>query len=187
MGIEQKNLILITDGGDKFELDKLAGIIKGKTKTFSIVAVGKRDGSTIIKDDDSLLKNSEGDLVISRINPQLKMLAGLLDGNYIEVTNSVSKDVDSLEKKLKKSDEIFFKKEHKYIELYQIPLFFAMVLFFMLHTKWVKYLLIVLVATNLHAKPTLQSEITKANNHYKHKEYEQALKIYISIKVHHLR
>ena len=186
MDITDKNLILITDGGDEVDADELVDILDGQTKTLSILALGDASGSTIKNADNTLLKDADGNLVISRINPLLQELATKLDANYVEASKSVLESVEILDKKLQKSDELFYKKEHNYFELYQVPLFIAIVLFFMLHTKWAKYLLIAFafLSVNIEASSevTLQSKILKANRYYKQKDYEKALKIYISIK-----
>ncbi len=186
MDITDKNLILITDGGDEVDADELVKILDGQVKTLSILALGDASGSTIKNADNTLLKDADGNLVISRINPLLQELATKLDANYVEASKSVLESVEILDKKLQKSDELFYKKEHNYFELYQVPLFIAMVLFFMLHTKWAKYLLIAFafLSVNIEASSevTLQSKILKANRYYKQKDYEKALKIYISIK-----
>jgi len=180
MDISDKNLILITDGGDEKDVDELVDILDGHTKSISILALGDASGSTIKESDSTMLKDADGNLVISRINPLLQELANRLDANYIKG----SKDsVDILDKKLQKSDELFYKKEHNYFELYQVTLLIAMVLFFMLHTKWVKYLFIALAFLSINIEASsLESEIIKANKYYKQKDYEKALKIYISIK-----
>jgi len=136
MDITDKNLILITDGGDEVDADGLVEILDGQTKTLSILALGDASGSTIKNTDNTLLKDADGNLVISRINPLLQELATKLDANYMEASKSVLESVEILDKKLKKSDELFYKKEHNYFELYQVPLFIAIVLFFMLHTKY---------------------------------------------------
>lgn len=188
MKIRQKNIILITDGGEEKELDKLVNIIKDKTKSFTIVALGDISGSVIKNRDETLVKDADGNLVISRINPLLKELANSIDANYMTASDSPSSTATILNEKLKKSNEIFNKKEKKYLELYQIPLFIATILFFILHTKWIKYLVFAfaLISSNIEASNikniTLESEIIKANRYYKHQEYEKALKIYISIK-----
>ncbi len=186
MDITDKNLILITDGGDEVDADGLVKILDGQVKTLSILALGDASGSTIKNADNTLLKDADGNLVISRINPLLQELATKLDANYVEASKSVLESVEILDKKLQKSDELFYKKEHNYFELYQVPLFIAIVLFFMLHTKWAKYLLIAFafLSVNIEASSevTLQSKILEANRYYKQKDYEKALKIYISIK-----
>ena len=186
MDITDKNLILITDGGDEVDADGLVKILDGQVKTLSILALGDASGSTIKNADNTLLKDADGNLVISRINPLLQELATKLDANYVEASKSVLESVEILDKKLQKSDELFYKKEHNYFELYQVPLFIAMVLFFMLHTKWAKYLLIAFafLSVNIEASSevTLESKILEANRYYKQKDYEKALKIYISIK-----
>ncbi len=212
--VKQKNMILITDGGEEDDLDTLVKEINYQTKSFTILAMGDNSGSTITKKDGTLLKDSQGSLVISRVNPILKTLSDKVDANYIEVLASAKNSAKLLDSKLKESNEVFVKKEYKYIDLYQIPLFIAAILFLMLHTKAVKYLIILLAlfSLNLNASiidnyyldsayknynlhdynntinylkkvnnDTLESRIIEANTHYKLKNYQKALKIYLSI------
>ena len=65
MDITDKNLILITDGGDEVDADELVDILDGQTKTLSILALGDASGSTIKNADNTLLKDADGNLVIS--------------------------------------------------------------------------------------------------------------------------
>jgi Ca-activated chloride channel family protein len=215
IGMQDKNFILITDGGEESDLATLVSMIKNQTKSFSILGLGDNSGSTIKKDDGTLLKDDKSHLVVSRVNPILKELASQIDGNYIEATSSAKESAKLLDVKLEASNEVFTKKEYKYIELYQYPLFLGTLLFLAVHTKGVRYLIIFLTFFGLNANAsildnyylsnayksynsqdykevivnlkkikndTLQSRLIEANTLYKLKDYERALKAYLSIK-----
>jgi len=188
MKLKDKNLLLITDGGEENDVKELTNIIKNQTKSLTILALGDISGSVIKNQDNSLQKDKNGNLVVSRINPLLKELSEILEANYIMASSSVSSTVDKIDNVLKKGDEIFTKKEHKYLELYPVALFIATVLFFLLHTKWAKFIIILFtfLSINIEASnykdTTFESEIIKANNYYKEHKYKKALKIYLNIK-----
>jgi Ca-activated chloride channel family protein len=142
--IKQKNFILITDGGEETDANALAKEIKYNTKSFSILALGDDSGSSVKKHDGSLLKDKHGHLVISRVNPVLKEIAKICGATYIQASSSAKKSASELNDALSNANRTFTKKEHKYIELYQGPLFLASLLFLLLHTKGIKYLLVLL-------------------------------------------
>ena len=63
MQSEQKNLILITDGGEEENIEELSSIIQNANISLTILGLGSRQGSTIENTDGSLLKDKEKHLV----------------------------------------------------------------------------------------------------------------------------
>ena len=207
---EEKNVLLISDGGEEKNMEKLQNILHENKINLTILALGTTKGTTVKKNDDTLLKTKEGHLVISRINPYLEGLSS----NYIKPLNSAKKTTKALNKNFIQEEKLIKKLQHHYSELYQFPLFLALILFLLLHTKGVKYLLILftLFGTPLQASffdnltlnqayksyenkdfnstkkelksinnISLQSQYALANTLYNLKEYKQAIKLYNSI------
>jgi len=70
-----KNLILITDGGEETKIASLSNLLINSDISLTILALGSKKGSTIAHKNGSLLKDKQGNLVISRINPILETLS----------------------------------------------------------------------------------------------------------------
>ena len=75
-----KNLVLMTDGGEEEKLEKLTTLIQNANISLTVLALGTSRGTTIRNKDGSLLKDKEGNLVISRVNPLLESLASSVSG-----------------------------------------------------------------------------------------------------------
>jgi len=146
MELAHKNLILITDGGDENNLEKLTTLVKQAGISLTVLALGSTRGTTIKDKDGTVIKDKEGNLVISRINPLLKSLTSSVSGAYFRASSTPEMTAESLSDALQTEEhktQMVQKMQHHYLELYQIPLSLALLLFFMLHTRAVKYLYII--------------------------------------------
>lgn len=153
-----KNLILITDGGEEENLEKLAALVRNADISLTVLALGTTQGTTIKDKDGSLLKDKEGNLVISRVNPLLKSLASSVSGTYITPSTTAQATAANLNEALqhKESDVQSVQKMQRYYqELYQIPLSLALLLFLMVHTRAVKYLFILFAFLGLQAEASV--------------------------------
>ena len=207
-----KNLLLISDGGEESNSIKLKEQLDNAQINLTVLALGTVRGTSIKTKKGRLLKDKEGHLVISAINPMLKELTD----NYIQASSSpqaTAKDLESSLNIVKK--EQLKKWQQSYQEFYQIPLFLALLLFFTVHTKFIKYLVVLLALFGLSAhasvldnyhlsqayksyqakeykacqqhlkeieNPSLESVTILANSNYKLKEYRTAIKLYKSIR-----
>ena len=164
-----KNIILFTDGGEEKDIASLKKIIQNNALSLTVLALGTTAGTTIKKKDGSLLKDSKGNLIVSRINPILESLALSNGGSYIPAPSSPNAAADALQESLdeqimqsSKVDKI----ENIAFELYQIPLFIALLLFLMLHTRAVKLLLPIAALWGTYANASI------FDSHYLHQAYE---------------
>jgi len=181
MKSEQKNLILITDGGEEENVEKLSTIIQNANISLIILALGSRRGTTIENSDGSLLKDKEQNLIISRINPLLERLASQTGGTYLTASSTPESTAQSLYDALEMDDrkgELITKKQHRYRELYQIPLLFALLLFLMLHTRAVKFLVLAftLLGITVEASSLDNYYLDKAYQSYQDKEFNTTKK-----------
>ena len=183
MKTEQKNLILITDGGEEENVEKLSTIIQNANISLAILALGSRQGTTIENADGSLLKDKEGHLIISRINPLLETLASQTSGTYMTASSTPESTAKALYSALEMDDkkgELITKKQHRYRELYQMPLLFALLLFLMLHTRAVKFLLVAFSLLGITAEASVFDNyyLNKAYHAYENREFN-ATKVYL--------
>ncbi len=151
-----QNLILITDGGEEENVESLTEELKKTNISLTVLALGTKQGATIEKPDGTLLKDDKNNLVVSRINPLLKKLTLQVEGHYLTVSDSpeaTAKDLrDALNTEAKRGETIT-KMQYQNTELYQLPLFLALLLFLMVHTRASKYLIIffIFLGINLEA------------------------------------
>ncbi len=142
-----KHLILMTDGGEETQLTKLTTLLQKSNISLTVLALGTKQGTSIEQNNGTLLKNKEGNLVISRINPLLKSLAKVAKGSYLMASHSpkvTAQKITTILQDQKNKAQVIKKKQQKHTELYQVPLFLALLLFFILHTKFIKYLVVFL-------------------------------------------
>ena len=138
-----KNLILMTDGGEEDDLAKLSTLVQDSNIALTVLALGSTQGTTVTKEDGTLLKDKEENLVISRINPLLSSLSSSVSGTYLTPSSTASATANELNTALQSNEaEQVQKMQRHYLELYQIPLALALLLFLMVHTRAVKYLFI---------------------------------------------
>ncbi|MEA3491182.1 MAG: VWA domain-containing protein [Campylobacterota bacterium] len=145
LNMPEKNLLLITDGGDESDISMLNDIIRESSISLTILALGSRQGVTIKNRDGTLLKNSKGDLVISRINPMLEILSRQNSGTYLAPISTPEDTAKALQESLDAQQlqkSVVKKTQQGYTELYQFPLLLATLLFLILHTRAVRLLIL---------------------------------------------
>ena len=179
----EKNLLLMTDGGEKQDIEGLSRLINAAGIKLTILALGTKEGMTVENPDGSLLKDKEGHLIISRINPMLETLAFETDGTYLTAASAPEATAKRVYKALKaqaEGTEMVMKKQHRHTELYQVPLFLAVVLFMMLHTRAVRFLVIALAFFGLSAEASMLDgyRLNRAYSSYRSGDYN-ASKAYL--------
>ena len=158
---ESKNLLLFTDGGDSLNVD-----IPKDIRVFAI-GMASSHGSTLTDNYGKNIKDSKGNLVITRLNPQLKTIAEIYMP-YDEVDLSLDF--------IKKSEGIQ-KEKVGYKELFWIPLVFSLVLFLSYFISIPKKILALIPFLTLQADASLLDwyYIDKANDSYRDASYKTAV------------
>lgn len=164
---QAQNLLLITDGGEEQESTTLKKLFQTTQLSLTTLALGTKEGSTLQSTEGKLLKDKQNHLVISAINPMLSQLTASLKGHYLTASSSPKHTAIQISQALKDIPSISIEKmQHRYLEYYQIPLFLALVLFFMLHTRAIKYLLILFIFLGV------EIEASFLDDYYLHKAYQ---------------
>jgi len=168
----ENNLILITDGGEEQHINALAQQLKDTQTNLTVLALGTAHGSTIYKEDGTLLEDNEAHLVVSRINPKLETLAAEANGAYLLPAASAENTAEALYNSIQKQSKTvqqISKKQYHYTELYQWPLLLATLLFMMLHTRSIRFLFIAasLMGIQIQAGVLDHYRVTKAYEAYK--------------------
>ncbi len=178
----KRELLLITDGGEEQNLEHLTAALASSPVHLTVLAMGTQKGATIPKKDGTQLTDKEGHLVVSRINPILKQLSQAVNGHYIEPQSSPETTAEAIEKAFASAEDVSHtvtKKRYHYTELYPLPLLFALLLFFMLHTRASKYLLLLfsLLGISAQASPLDLYYLHAAYNAYNKGRYHTSAKL----------
>ena len=186
--ISHKNLLLITDGGEDDDLNKLTEQIQKANVSLTVLALGTKHGTTIKKADGTLLKDDKNSLVVSRINPLLQKLTSQVEGQYFTVSDSPEVTAKDLQKALNSNEqnaETITKMQYNYTELYQIFILFAALLFLMVHTRAAKYLiaLFILLGVNLQASMLDAYHLNQAYKSYGAKDFNSSREKLKEIKI----
>jgi len=182
-----KELLLITDGGEERDLDTLTEALKGADIHMTILALGTTEGSTIPTEQGKPLRDKEGHLVISRINPLLKTLAARLGGTYVTPKSNPDTTADTILKSFESGSDnanSIEKLRHSYTELYPLPLLLALLLFLVAHTRAAHRLLplFALFGIQLHASFFDTLYLKQAYNHYAQQEYNATKSTLLKVK-----
>jgi len=173
--IEKKDLILLSDGGEERDVEILVEALKQKPNSLHIVALAKPSGVTITKEDGTLLTDEQGNLVVSKLNPTLYDLSVRLHANYVSPQTSLAQKIQQVQDALQ--TDITQKKQQKnYQELYYYPLLLATLLFLVIHTKGLKYFLLLMgfLSSTLHASVFDEYYLQSAIESYKEQHYVQS-------------
>jgi len=176
MHLGHKNLILMTDGGEEEKLIELSTLVNEADISLHILALGTTQGSTIQQSNGSLLKDKNGDLVISRINPLLQTLASSTGGTYLTASSSpksTAKALSTVLENQESKEQLIQKMQRHYLERYQLPLFLALLLFIMVHTRAIKVLIILSAFLGVQSQASISDNyhLNLAYNSYKTEDF----------------
>lgn len=125
-----KNLILLTDGGDNEDFGKEIKFAKQNNIKIYTIALATKEGSVIQEENRNYLTDKKGNIVNLKLNEKIKDLSLKTDGGYIEYSlnnsdiNQIINDINN-----KSTEGKLEKKEYKtYTELFYYPLFIAIIL-----------------------------------------------------------
>ncbi len=173
----EKNLILLSDGGEERDLKSLLAIANDATIHISPIALATTQGTPLKDQYGKNLKDEHNHLIISRLNPLLKPLAKESGGRFISADSSdfslsfITKNSQS--KRVKKTT----------IELFWVPLLLCLLLFLFHYIQIpTKFLLLIPFLTTTAESSLLDwYYINQAQNAYHDKHYKKAAKAYEKI------
>lgn len=191
-----KNLLLLTDGGDKKEFSKELDFANQNNINIYVIALASKDGSAIKLKDGNFMTNKNGDIVTVGLNENIKELALNTKGGFINYSlddtdiNAILNDI----LKTSKKQSIQSQKYKTYTELFYYPLALGIFLLLIAFSSLPKiksiskksnslFILVFIMFLINDAKASLFDfqTIEKADNSYKKKEYEQASKEYLKL------
>ena len=129
---KKKAALFFTDGGDNSDLSKEIAYAKEHNIAVFIYAVATKKGG-VIKLKDGVAKDKKGNIIISRLNENIKQLALQTGGAYMNFSLQKG-DIKQLANAIKQKFKVGKNKEETIIdnkELFFIPLGFALLFYFM--------------------------------------------------------
>ena len=128
---DKKALIIFTDGTDSDKFDEEINYAnENNIKVFVYTIATKKGG--VIKIKDGILKDKKGNIVVTRLNENIKELALKTNGAYLEYSTS-SSDIKMFVEAIKDKFKAKQKKDvtiRNNVELFYIPLGLAIIFFF---------------------------------------------------------
>ena len=191
-----KNLILLSDGGDKNEFkEEIEFANKRNIKVYTI-GTATNKGSAIKLDDGNYLVDTKGNIVNVDLNENIKKLSLETSGGYINYSldsNDISEILKEINSKSEKQE--FKEKRFKtYTELFIYPLslglFFLLIAFSSLPSFKSKNKINIFILftifyflnnTDIKASIFDFKTIDKANSAYKSENYKKAIEQYSSL------
>lgn len=179
MHLGQKSLILITDGGEESDATALSTSLQETQLSLTTLALGSTKGVTVTKKDGTLLKDTQGNLVVTRINPMLKTLTTLVGGTYLTASSTPEDTAKALDNALRsdaQKKQNIQKMQRHYRELYTFSLGLALLLFLFVHTRAVKYLLLLFTLLGVQAQASFIDEyhLHHAYDAYRQQQFQEA-------------
>lgn len=179
---EKKHLIIFSDGGEESDLKQLLSLSRENNIVPYVVATASKNGA-VLKKNEHNIRDEYDNLVITRVNPILKLFAIKSGGRYYELNSAAASVVPDIISDLHsdtQDTEAADINVLSYTELFWIPLLFAILLFFAAVTK-VHQLYIVLIPLvftpeSSHAAVLDFYHLNKANINYDKKEYLNSAK-----------
>ncbi|NVJ52882.1 MAG: VWA domain-containing protein [Campylobacteraceae bacterium] len=190
--VKDKNLILITDGGNKSDYEKEIEYAKENNIRIYTLGLATNKPTPIKLQDGNFLTKDDGSIVTVKLNEDIKNLSLNTDAGYIQYSNSnddikqLVDEINTSSKKQKQESRNF----KTYTELFYYPL--GLALFILLiafssrpklseifrkdkHFAIIAFLLIFSNTSSKALEFDFQT-INKANEHYQNKEFKQASK-----------
>jgi Ca-activated chloride channel family protein len=172
-----KNLLIFSDGADERDFKEAKQIAQEYDIKIYAIALATKKGTTIKDEYGKLIKDENNHLVITRLNPALKDLAILSGGDFFEY--------DKLDSSLGFVDtnRLSSKDRSTYVDLFYIPLLFALILFLLHFIKLPKKVLLLLPFLSTFSDAGILDwyYIDKAKTSYEDKRYKEAINYYQDI------
>lgn len=185
-----KNLLLLTDGGDKENFDEEINFANKNGIKIYTLALATSNGSAIKEENGNYLTTKDGKIVNVKLNSKIKDLSLKTDGGYIEYSLD-NKDIEQILNDInsKSNKEKFEERKYKtYTELFYYPLAIAIFLLLIAFSsmpslKRTKLPIFILFFTfNFTNSQLIASSIfdfktiKEANKAYENQDYNKALK-----------
>ena len=183
---ENLSVVIFSDGADKESYKEEAIFAKENSLIVNIFMLATSVGTTLELENNELLKDENGNIVVSGENSNISLLSDVTGGVYTKSLLELSDALKKQKKDVKKIEVTIFSN----IELFFLFVLLAIISFLITITTLKKRFiaLLLLVGINLDAdilnffqdKNIVQFKV--ANDYYKNGEYEKAFRNYEMLK-----
>lgn len=188
----KKYLLVLSDGGDESDFSKEISYAKKNDIAIFVLGVGTLKGAPIKMSNGEFIKEN-GEIMISKLNENIKELATATGGVYIESVNS-NDDVKVMLQEIEahsEKKELKSQKIKRYIPLFYYPLGLALFIFLVATSSMSKrekvelplaFLIVAFMGNSADLNAGLLDfmELDKAKKAYENSHYEESQKIYDS-------
>ncbi|MBA3027051.1 MAG: VWA domain-containing protein [Sulfurimonas sp.] len=180
------SVLILSDGADESDYTEEAAFARENKLVVNILMIATDFGATLTLQNGELLKDELGDLVVSRANENISLIAKESGGVY-------SRDFSEIEDALESQKNKDFKTKSTIVsnsELFYYFVVVALVTFLASVTTLKRYILAFLLLFGVHLQAGVldyfedenRAAFKEANAYYKAGEYEKALGKYESVK-----
>jgi Ca-activated chloride channel family protein len=165
---DEKNLIILSDGGDERGIGELLKIAKKNNIKIVSVSMATKRGSTLKDEFGKTVERADRSILITKANPLFKTLALKSGGEFFNYDQRVN--LDNIGSKLNSKKSLTSAKE-----LFIFPLLLSLLLLFINYVRLPKVFPFLLLL-NLDANSDMLDwlHIKQASTHYDKKEYLKA-------------
>ena len=176
---KKPSLVILSDGADELSYVKEAEFAKKRGLLVNIFMIATSMGGTLVDEKGELVKDEMGDIVVSRQNDAIKIIAnasgGVFTKDYDELLSALDSQKNS---KYKTKTTLVQNREFFY---YLVAL--AIVTFLVTVTTLKRYVLSFLLLLGISLEASSNNEyLSKAFKNYKDGEYDKALVNYESVR-----
>ncbi|MDQ1340587.1 MAG: Ca-activated chloride channel [Campylobacterota bacterium] len=184
---QENKVLLVLSDGDEGELKELKDEALKNNITIYGLGMADKKGAPISDGQGGYVKDKNGNIVISGLNPDFEKIALASGGAYVDYRVS-NDDILALYKQIKTdADDKEFEKEkiRDYIELFYFPLGVALVMmilaFHSLPSRLLAVLVLFLIPNDAFSASFDFKEMKEAKEHYKANRFDEAIKSYEAI------
>jgi Ca-activated chloride channel family protein len=173
------SVVIFSDGADEFGYDAEAMFAKENSLVVNILMTATTMGGTLRQENGEFLKDELGDIVVSRENGAIKVIADATGGVYTKDIADIINALEDQRENEKESQTTIVQN----MELFYYFIVLAIVTFLAATTKLKKYLLALFLFFGLNVSANENLDFfNKATNAYREGKYEEALKNYDMVK-----
>ncbi|HUH41928.1 MAG TPA: VWA domain-containing protein [Sulfurimonas sp.] len=173
---KRARVVIFSDGADKLDYSAEARFAKANNLIVNIFMTATEVGGVLRLESGGLLKDDDGDIVVTRQNSAIKAISEATGGVF-------TKDFDELLSALEKMDEDEYKSEVNIIrnlELFYYFVALAIITFLLSVTTLKRFIILFLLLFGVHLNA--DKNFNKAVEFYRAGEYEKALENFELIK-----
>lgn len=173
------SMVILSDGADEFSYEEEARFSKERGLVVNIMMLATQMGGTLESENGELLKDEIGDIVVSRENDSIELLANTTGGIYTKDFNELIDALHSQKNSEYKSKTILV--QNKEFFYYAVAL--AILSFLVSVTTLKKYVVAFLLMFGISLSANTNNEyISQAQKFYENGEYDKALTHYEMVK-----